>query len=169
MTAVLLVGCGAQPENIWEAAMEGKVDAVKQFITSGEDVNQKMDLLTSVKSKGMKNIGWDISGMTPLCFAANWGRTEVVKLLIAEGANINTMTSEKITPLWRAVYRDHKKVSELLIEAGADVDVQAWALGSPMHCAAEHGRLRIAELLIAKGADVNARRTDASTALDSLA
>ena len=44
IAAVVLVGCGESQQSakdIWEAAKQGDVDAVKQFIVDGEDVNAR--------------------------------------------------------------------------------------------------------------------------------
>jgi ankyrin repeat protein len=72
VAAVLLVGCGPPPKDIWEAAKQG---AVKQFIAAGTDVNARNE-----------------NGDTPLHNAAEWGYKEIVELLIAEGADVNAKT-----------------------------------------------------------------------------
>ena len=82
IAAVLLVGCGessiriedairsADPpaRNIWQAAADGKIDAVKYHLAAGVDVN--------VKTR-------DILGTTPLHEAVRKNRKEIVELLIA--------------------------------------------------------------------------------------
>ena len=64
IAAVVLVGCGKS--SIHDAAYDGNIEAVKQHLADGADVNGKDD-------------GW-----TPLHFAAYWGHKEIVELLLAK-------------------------------------------------------------------------------------
>ena len=74
ISAVLLVGCGpsAPDISIHDAARIGRIDAVKQHLAAGTDVNAKND--------------WR---WTALHRAALSGQTEVAELLIAKGADVN--------------------------------------------------------------------------------
>jgi len=76
IAAVILVGCGpSAPEiSIHDAARTGNIQAVKQHLADGAEVN--------AKSSG---------GRTPLHWAANRGHEEVAELLIAKGAEVNAM------------------------------------------------------------------------------
>jgi hypothetical protein len=60
--------------SIHDAARTGNIEAVKQHLADGAEVN--------AKSSG---------GRTPLHWAANRGHEEVAELLIAKGAEVNTM------------------------------------------------------------------------------
>ena len=84
IAAVVLVGCGEL--TIHEAARRGNIEAVKQHIAAGTDVNAK-----------------DVIGWAPLHRAAGLGHNEVVELLIAKGANINLKGNDGSTPLHLAV------------------------------------------------------------------
>ena len=81
IAAVLLVGCGSG-RNIHDAAFWGNIEAVKQHLAEGADVN----------AKGEK-------GETPLHGAAFTGRMEVVELLIENGADVNAKDEDGGTPL----------------------------------------------------------------------
>ena len=59
--------------SIHDAAMKGNIEAVKQHLAAGTDVN----------AKG----GWPKG--TPLHRAASVGHKEITKLLIANGADVN--------------------------------------------------------------------------------
>ena len=120
--------------SIHDAAAAGDIDAVKQHIAAGADVNENV-------------LG------TPLHWATVNGHKEVAELLIAKGADVNAKAgiSEK-TPLHEAASSGHKEVVELLIANGADVNAKKKFGRTPLHGAATKG---IAELLIAKGADVD--------------
>ena len=66
IAAVLVVGCGRSP--IHDAARDGNIEAVKQHLAAGADVNAK-----------------DGGGWTPLHWAAARGQTEVAELLRKHG------------------------------------------------------------------------------------
>jgi hypothetical protein len=96
ITAVLMAGCGesqqsspvleTKPEppvrvpviSIHEAAKRGNIQEVKQHIPAGTDV------ILNEKSFRVMN---------PLHYASGAGHREIVELLIAGGANVNTKTS----------------------------------------------------------------------------
>ena len=101
VAAVLFVGCGPSVD-IYKAAYEGNIEAVKQHIADGADVNEKDD-----------------SEWTPLHYAASYGRKEIANLLIAKCANVNAKNRIGLTPLHDAAFGGHKEIAELLIENGA--------------------------------------------------
>nr|MCS5666406.1 ankyrin repeat domain-containing protein [Dehalococcoidia bacterium] len=105
IAAVLVVGCGPGV-NIHEAARTGNIEAVKQHIAAGTDVNAK-----------------DKYGESPLLFAATFGHKEIAELLIANGADVNTKIDKiGMTPLHIATGQGYKEIVELLIAKGADVN-----------------------------------------------
>jgi cytohesin len=163
---VVLVGCGesqysvppaesksepttakAPDISIHDAAKKGKIEAVKQHLAAGVDVNAK-------------NVG----GGTPLHYAM--GKIEIAELLIAKGADVNARDAYGGTPLHYAARKGLKEVVELLIANGADVNAKAEDGSTPLHHAALWGHKEIAELLIDKGANVNAKEKEGITPLD---
>jgi ankyrin repeat protein len=120
IAAVLVVGCGeSQPQkpptaktpdsSIHKAAFYGNIEAVKQAIADGADVN----------AKKRRN------GYTPLQSAARNDHKEIVELLIAKDADVNAKGGlEGSTPLHEAASDGRKEVVELLIDNGADVNVK---------------------------------------------
>jgi cytohesin len=142
IAAVLVVGCGkgkAPDISIYEAAEKGNIEAVKQHLDAGADVNTK-----------------DRGGSTPLHLAASWGHKEVAELLIAKGADVNAKRGNFTTPLHFAAGGGHKEVAELLIAEGADVNAKGEE-GTPLHYASIMGHKEVAGMLITNGADVNAK------------
>ena len=76
IAAVVLVGCGPPkpPDiSIREAVKTGNIEAVKQHLDAGADVNAKGKY-----------------GRTPLHYAASRGLKEIIELLIARRADVNT-------------------------------------------------------------------------------
>ena len=84
IAAVLVVGCGGPPKDIREAARQGNIEAVKQYLADGVDVNAKDD--------------W---GKTPLHSTAEMRRKEIAELLITNGADVN----EKVQHGWHLCMR----------------------------------------------------------------
>ena len=119
VAAVLVVGCGESqspetpkakaPEiSIREAARTGNIEAVKQAIAAGADVNAK-----------------DHYKITALHYAADSdGHKEVAELLIAKGADVNAKNKLGSTPLHYPAFNGHKEIAELLIAKGADVNAK---------------------------------------------
>ncbi len=94
--------------SIHEVAALGNIEAVKQFLDSGTDVNAK-----------------DKTGGTPLDEAVGWGRKDIVELLIAKGADVNSkFDDDGSTPLQLAAWKGHFDTAELLIAADADVNAK---------------------------------------------
>jgi ankyrin repeat protein len=165
IAAVLLLGCGPSEAEraLFDAVINGDIEAVKQHLTAGTDVNQK-----------------DKFRLTPLHYTGAYGHKEIAELLISKGADVNAKGKNGWTPLHYAARNGHKEVVELLIAEGADVNAKDYGSTSlfdaanakdddgstPLHFAAEGDRKEIAELLIAKGADVNAKDNYGKTPLD---
>jgi PBP1b-binding outer membrane lipoprotein LpoB len=74
--------------SIHKAARDGNIEAVKQHLDAGTDVNAKS--LAAL-------LGQD--GATPLHFAALNGRKVIVELLIVKGADVNAKDDNGRTPL----------------------------------------------------------------------
>ena len=133
IAAVLLVGCGSSVD-IHQAAYDGDIQAVKQHLVDGADVNAKDD-----------------DGWTPLLDAATFGHKEIVELLITKGADVNAKTEEGETPLHTAVSNDHKEIIELLIKEGADVNAVAmddvFSDQTPLDAANKYNQGAVAVLL----------------------
>ena len=136
------------------AIQEGDFEAVKQLIT--DDVN------AITRRSAMY-------GTTALHMAAYYGHQEIIKELIAKGADVNARTNEGDTSLHKAVAEGNKEAVELLITAGADVNARNDFEITPLHEATgsnlEKGHLEITELLLANGADVNAKDDGGTTPL----
>ena len=103
--AALLRKQGGKHGVINGAAAGGDIEAVKDFLAAGTDVNTKD--------------GWE---WTPLHNAAWWGHKEMVELLLANGAGVNAKNNKGWTPLHMAAINGHNEIVGLLVAGGADVN-----------------------------------------------
>ncbi|XP_006806580.1 ankyrin repeat and SOCS box protein 13a.1 isoform X3 [Neolamprologus brichardi] len=92
---------------------------------------------------------------TALHEAASHGRTLQLKQLIENGASVNMVTVDNITPLHEACIQAHPSCARLLLEAGAQVDVRTIHGSTPLCNACAAGSLDCVELLLDYGAKVN--------------
>nr|UVF58849.1 ankyrin repeat protein E2 [synthetic construct] len=100
--------------------------------------------------------------------AARAGQDDEVRILMANGADVNATDNWGDTPLHLAAVRGHLEIVEVLLKAGADVNASDEMLGdTPLHlAAADDGHLEIVEVLLKHGADVNAQDKFGKTPFD---
>ena len=116
----ILLGCGSEdaPENstaegkrpeppavdIHAAVIGGNVDAIKQHIAAGSDLD----------------LPDPFGGSSPLMSAAVFGQPEIASLLIDAGVNINFTNRDGSTALHSAAFFCRPKIVDMLLENGAD-------------------------------------------------
>jgi ankyrin repeat protein len=117
-------------------------------------------------------------GSTPLIRAANNNDLEVVKLLLAHGADATVYMADRQTPIHavlagRAGEKDALELIRVLHDAGTDVNVVALVHhieevrgGSALHYAVRKRYKDVIRLLASYGIDMNLRDQDGLTALD---
>ena len=119
IAAVLLVGCGPSVPDIsmYDAAEVGNIDAVKQHLAAGTDVNAR-----------------DKDGWTPLHPASYEGHQEIVELLIAQGADVNARVElgpqQGMTPLDSANNSGRTVIVSLLRKHGGKTKKELEAAGN---------------------------------------
>jgi len=112
----LVVVCGqtaqskvdAPTVDIRTAAAEGNIEAIKQHVSAGTDLNAK-ELA---------------GGSTPLMIAALFDQAEAAKLLIENGANINARNNDGGTALHNAAFFCRTETLKLLLSKSADVNAK---------------------------------------------
>ncbi|MGL9732121.1 MAG: ankyrin repeat domain-containing protein [Wolbachia sp.] len=82
--------------------------------------------------------------------------SEIVELLIKEGANVNERNNRNETPLHLAAFLGRRKNVRALIKNGAEVNARSNNKAVTLHLASLVGRIRIIEELINSGGDMNA-------------
>jgi cytohesin len=119
IAAVVLVGCG-KSDDIWTAAEEGNVEAVKGYLAIGVNVDERDESYAG----------------TPLHFAAYSGN-EVVELLIANGADVNAKNQADATPLDKAIEKNRDETVSLLRKHGGKTKKELEAAGKSIKPIAE--------------------------------
>ena len=129
------------------------VKTVTELISNEADVNRKS-----------KN------NVTALMLSALFGKPEVVKVLLQNGANINDLDYRSETPLHYASTghsseKDKAYVAQILLYAGAKVDAMDIKNETALHYSSKYGDLEVANVLTYFGADPNARNIELKTPL----
>jgi len=116
-------------------------------------------------------------GMTPLLYAARDGRTESARLLVQNGAKLETADPNGITPLLMAITNNQVETARFLIDRGAQINIVDWYGRSPLWSAVEVRNmdvdnatfvngvdrepvLELIKVLLDKGADPNVRTAE---------
>ena len=126
------------------------VNATRKLLNNGANVNQ--------------NNG---NGRSPLMQASFIGNSELVKLLLAKGADVNKADSDGNTALHFATVENYLGITRLLLAApGIQVNKVNKDGETPLIVASQAGDYEIVEALLAKGADVNKADKEGRTPLN---
>jgi ankyrin repeat protein len=157
------------------AAQNNRFDVVTLLIAAGADVNKAgadgctplhraaQEGHAGVVSEIIETVGVDLNaaltddesaGVTPLFFAAQGNRLDVVTLLIAAGANVSSIAlASGCTPLHAAAQMGHADVVDPLIAAGANVNAICADGATALSIALRRGHAEVVQKLRAAGAN----------------
>ncbi|CAG7976793.1 unnamed protein product [Penicillium salamii] len=110
----------------------------------------------------------DINGAEPLLYlAAEYGRSQLIDLLLEFGANVIAANRRGHTPLHQAADQGHLAAVGLLLEQqNIDLQVQDPSGSTALHVATKRNHLSIVNLLLANpGTDINCKDMDGNTPL----
>lgn len=90
--------------DIQMAVLSGNLEAVRQYIEAGTDINKKDAM----------------SGATPLISAASFGKNDIAKALIDAGADLTLKNNDGSTALHVAAFFCRVEIVQMLIDAKVD-------------------------------------------------
>jgi ankyrin repeat protein len=159
---------------LWMAALGGgKLDLVKALLAHGANPNARVAKppprfgFTFGGNRGPSRL--EIAGATPFLLAADAARADIMRVLVASGADPLLTTNDKTTPLMmaagfgyidamsRASEAGSLEAAKLALELGAEVTAANDAGETALHGAAYAGWNSVVQLLVDKGAQINAK------------
>ena len=149
--ALIVAGQAPQTDaDLRRAAQDGDMQAVKDLLDKGANVNAKDD-----------------TGKTVLHWVAPArDNPEMVKRLIARGAGVNAKDNEGETALMIAASQSNPGILAALLDAGAEVNAQNNEGGTALMAAAFRANLDEIKILLAKDADIKLKDQKDRTAYD---
>src|SRR3989441_7348668 len=136
------------------------------FEASALGLKDRVQDLVKADRAGVGRYSFD--GWTPLHLAAHFGRLEVMRILLSNGADHRAVSrnSNRNQPLQAAAANRQTEAVELLLKAGADVDARSHGDFTALHIAAANGVPRMGEGLLNAGADVGAKTEEGKMPMD---
>ncbi|WP_265021563.1 ankyrin repeat domain-containing protein [Wolbachia endosymbiont (group A) of Icerya purchasi] len=132
------------------AVQGGNLNEVKDFVVRGASLDTQDS-----------NNGW-----TPIVYAAQGSKWDMVKFLIAQGAKFNNEITNQGTPLHFAAQKGNSNMVQFLLDKGANIEAQDAYNRKPLHIAVDANRLNVVNLLLDRGANLKATDMYGRTSLD---
>ncbi|MGZ8848527.1 MAG: ankyrin repeat domain-containing protein, partial [Pyrinomonadaceae bacterium] len=157
---------------LMRAAENGNLQAVRELLKAGADVNDKLGHLSSDGSTSSTRKDTRLwPGISALMLAAKKGQLEIVKVLLAAGADPNgKLVSFQFgfeTPLMFAIdpcTKNRFAIMDSLIAGGAEVNPTTGGAPPLTYAISKHDTIMI-NALIARGADINLADANGTTPL----
>jgi ankyrin repeat protein len=137
------------------------------FLTlAGNSYKGNLDAVRNMVERQHANVNKrEHAGLSPLMGAAAGGHPDVVKYLLAHGAEVNVTNDQWQTPLMLAATAGNLECVTLLLDAGAKVDAKARGGATVLGFAVATGHLDIIQLLVQRGVDINQKGSEGSNCL----
>ena len=140
---------------LFDAIGQGAIRDVKFCLQNGANING------SIARGQFGNYRKQLQ--TPLHTAVSSRNLEIVKILLQNGADVNTTDEDGFTPLHIAAYNGNLQMVKILLQNGSGIflDIKDNTNGrSALHVAVYDGNLEIVRVLVEKGANINAKDDD---------
>lgn len=128
---------------LYLAAKEGYTPAVDFICKRLKSVPAKLEI-------------GDEDGCTPLYIASQNNKLAVLNILLASGANPESVYQHGVTPIYVAAMNGNVDIVLALLNKGVDVDAACSQGSTPLYVAAQYGWLAVVDVLLDHGANVNA-------------
>lgn len=140
------------------------------FAVSQDNYRLLNELLHQERYKRFINSrsGWGIPG-TPLRLAASKGHMRCLEVLLAHGAEVDSLDVKAQTPLFTAVSKGHLDCVKALLDAGANPSGSIYNNCTPLLTAARDGDVDILQQLLDHGAEANVKARLPGWATNSVA
>jgi ankyrin repeat protein len=106
-----------------------------------------------------------VDGMTALHWAVYHDRTELVKSLVAAGADVKGKTRYGVPVLYAGCLNGNGEIVELLLKKGTDPNLALRSGETPLMTAARTGKPEPVKALLAHGAEIDAAERSGQTAI----
>lgn len=152
-------------------AVDGSKDLIRFLLEEGEGISVRgvtaraRSIHTSPGKASDELVRFVLSQKTNLILkdgtALHWAaakkRKALIKLLLKNGANIDSQDLEGMTPLHVAASLEDGSIAQILLENDAHVNSKNYGGMTPLHVAASLEHASIVQLLLENGADINSR------------
>ena len=186
----LLIARGADLRIVDNLNQSPLTAACRNSKDGADDIIDKkwFDIISLLINAGTPLNEYDNLGKTPLLICVDKGDAKSAKLLVENGANIETQVRAPMnarskhytnlgsftvdyhevgyTPLWLAVSNEYQKMLTALIRLGANVNARRNLINdTPLIYSCVRNYIECAHLLIRGGADINLQDTNGDSAL----
>lgn len=145
LTALIFCFQWLSADEVHNLAKQGNVEKLQTMITADPNLLKATDA--------------NYFDCTPLHIAAENDKTEVIRLLLNAGAEVNARDSRGATPLILTGKKTPGESAALLLKAKADINVtpKRQDLYPPLHAAIRHGDINYINYLLKNGANIDIR------------
>jgi ankyrin repeat protein len=138
------------------ATLKGNIAIVHRLLEAGSDPNIRTITDSVYNSEDFDDDDCDsivsrlrgLGNKTPLHIAAKESLFEIGRMLIAYGADINTLDAGLCTPLHWSANKGDLKFARLLLENNANANARDLAWSTPLHEATRNNHFQLVKLLM---------------------
>lgn len=169
LSHVLRGNPGIHQNKVQEWLKTIKQESGQKLLEAVEDENPNINTIARLLKNPNIIVDWkDRTGATALTLASTKRNTEIVKLLIDAGADVNEKSNFGYPSFANAIHSGNTEIIKLYLNAGANVNIRDNKRQTPLMLAIfeDAPNLAIIKLLLDSGADVRAANVYRQTALN---
>ena len=172
-----------EKKSFFKASQIGDIEAVRAFIKSGADLNQRDengqtplfialdnehgDIAKLLLKSGANGLVKNKRGVDLSTIAALSGEKEIFLELIKQGAPVNGSVLGKMNLLMSSAMEGHVEIGQVILDkSSGDVSLQDEFGNSALHYAVQGGHLKMAKMLMDYGANQSLKNEEGLTPLE---